>query len=90
MNSRKSNISLTGVYEGGTYAPETMESDAYGYKLANLYGANLNTVSAIAANAYLGIMAGYQSGERNDTVDGIVYKASEIRTRIGTSLSVTF
>jgi len=90
MNNRKSNISLTGVYEGGTYAPENMESDAYGYKLANLYGANLNTVSAIADNAYLGIMAGYQSGERDDTVDGVVYKASETRTRIGTSLSVTF
>ena len=90
LDSRRSSVSLTGVYEGATYVPADLETDAYGYKLANRYGANLTAIASIGGRKYVGLMAGYLRGERDETKNNIQYKSSEEQTQLAPSLSLSF
>jgi hypothetical protein len=90
LDSRRSSVSLTGLYEGATYVPADLETDAYGYKLANRYGANLTAIASIGGRKYVGLMAGYLRGERDQTLKNVEYKSSEEQTKLATSLSLSF
>ncbi len=90
LDSRRSSVSLTGLYEGATYVPADLETDAYGYKLANRYGANLTAIASIGGRKYVGVMAGYLRGERDETLNTVQYKSSEEQTKLATSLSLSF
>jgi hypothetical protein len=89
LNNRKSNIALSGNHAGATFSPESLATEVYGYKLANLYGGSIGMVTAVAEKTYLGITAGYERGERDDTINSVRYRATERKTSVAGSLNVT-
>lgn len=89
LDSRRSSVSLTGVYEGGTYVDANLDTDAYGYKLANRYGGSLTAIGSVGGRKYVGVMVGHMRGERNGDNDAST-NSVEQENKIATSFSLAF
>jgi hypothetical protein len=89
LDSRRSSVSMTGLYEGGTYVDANLDTDAYGYKLANRYGGSMTAIGSVGRRKYVGLMLGQMRGERRGNRDEAP-DSVEIENKIATSFSLSF
>ena len=87
-NDRATRLAATASYKGATYAAFGTEDTGLGYRDVNLYGATVDGAVALQKRTYLGLSLGYLRGERDQAIDGNNVSATEVRTKIATTLNI--
>lgn len=82
----RSRISLAAEYRGGATARDGVEELGVGNRIANLYGAALAGIYSIDKLTYVGLVARYLRGERDQTAEGQRYSSRESQRTFSLSL----
>ncbi len=84
----RSSLSLTGRYTPAAQASTIMpESLIVADQTANLYGASIDYVRSFNKNQYVGLTAGFDRGERDETLNGQRFSAQKERLTFGATLN---
>ncbi len=87
----RSRVSLAAEYKGGATTAVGSDEAGLGYRLANTFGGTIEGVMSLDRKTYIGLLAGYSAGARDDKADdGTVYKADESATKIAGMVAVKF
>ncbi|MFW7378764.1 MAG: hypothetical protein ACOH5I_08160 [Oligoflexus sp.] len=85
----RSHISIAADYKGAATTAIGAEEAGLGYRLVNLYGGSLEGAYSINRQAYVGLLASYTRGERNDLSNaGEQFSGKEDTTRFAGFVTV--
>jgi hypothetical protein len=89
--AERSLFTISGTYIGGALQGAEGQQDSLGFvSLVNRYGVDADLTIRVQKNTSVSLLGGISRGERDESVDGFQVAQREQRSRIGTSVNMTF